>query len=40
MKKKMETTIAGYMKVIGCIYIYIYRGYIGIMERKMEAAVP
>ena len=31
MEKKMETPI---------IYIGIYRGYVGIMEKKMEAVLP
>ena len=27
------------MGILGCIYIYIYRGYIGIMEQKMETTI-
>ena len=33
----METTIMRYIGIIGCIYIY--RGYIGIMEKKMETTI-
>ena len=31
MESKMEITIMGSIAIIGCIHIYIYRGYIGVM---------
>ena len=37
---RMETTTTGSIGIIWGIYwVYIYRGYIGIMEKKMEATV-
>ena len=37
MEKKMETTIMGYIGIIGLVSsLGLYRDYIGIMEKKME----
>ena len=35
----METAVMGYIGIRGYIYIYIYWGYIGIMENNMETTI-
>ena len=40
MEKKMDTTIMGYLGIIGLVSsLGLYRDYIGIMEMKMETTI-